>query len=306
MVTGDSFALPRAQFSAIFGVSGQAMEDSATIKILTDRKMRNALNKEYLEHSVFRQLTEYADFYRSLSDSTMSWISQGTNSAINIDTYVFSSTQGTLESIHDILLKGRINDAYALLRKYYDVIIINLYSNLFLSENFSIDNFIVEKINNWVKGKEKIPTFEKMSKYIIKSNKVSEITQLIYSNGAFKGSSFEDLRQRCNEHTHYFYYHNLLSNDNEIYLQNRLETLDSFSKDLKDIFILHLSYLFYQNDHYMVSSDYVDSLDCGLTPDEDSQYWVAPFIKDIFDKIIKVNRPDIAEAIKGKTAMKLE
>lgn len=56
--------------------------------------MRNALNKEYLEHSVFRQLTEYADFYRLLSDSIMSWISQETNSAINIDTYVFSSIQG--------------------------------------------------------------------------------------------------------------------------------------------------------------------------------------------------------------------
>jgi hypothetical protein len=123
--------------------------------------MRNALNKEYLEHRVFGQLTEYADFYGSLSDSIMSWISQGTNSAINIDTYVFSSTQGTLESIHDTLLKGRINDGYALLRKYYDVTIINLYSNLYLSDNFSIDNFIVEKINNWVKGKKKFQALRK-------------------------------------------------------------------------------------------------------------------------------------------------
>lgn len=268
--------------------------------------MRNALNKEYLEHSVFGQLTEYADFYRSLSESTMGWISQGTNSVINIDTYVFSSIQGTLESINDILFKGRINDAYALLRKYYDATIINLYSNLYLSDNFSVDNFIVEKIDNWVKGKETIPGFETMSGYIIKSDKVSEITKLIYSNGAFKGSTFEDLRQRCNEHTHYLYYHNLLSNDNELFLQSRLATLDSFSKDLRDIFILHLSYLLYQNDHYMMSSDYVDNLDCGLTPDEDSKYWVAPFIQVIFDKIIKVNRPDIAETIKGKTAMKLE
>lgn len=74
--------------------------------------MRNELSKEYLEHTVFKQLTEYANFYSSLSDSTMNFISQGTNSIINIDTYVFSSIQGTLESIHDILLKGRINDSY--------------------------------------------------------------------------------------------------------------------------------------------------------------------------------------------------
>jgi hypothetical protein len=145
-----------------------------------------------------------------------------------------------------------------------------------------------------------------MSEYIIKSNKVSEMTQLIYSNGAFKGSTFEDLRQRCNDHTHYLYYHNLLSNDNGIYLQNRLAMLDSFSNDLKDIFILHISYLFYQNDHYMMSSDHLNSLECGLIPEEDSQYWVASFIQDIFDKVIKANRPDIAETIKGRTDMKLQ
>lgn len=268
--------------------------------------MENALDKEYLEHDVFKKLTEYADFYNSLSFSIMNWLSQGTRAILNIDTYVFSSTKGTLDSIHDILLKGRINDAYALLRKHYDVTIINLYSNIYLSDNFSINNFIVEKINNWLIGKEKIPSFEKMSAYIIKSEKVTEITQLIYYNGSFKGSSFEDIRQRCNDHIHYCYYQNLLSNDNKIHLPNRLATLDNFSKDLTDIFILHLSYLLYHNDHYMMSSEYRDSLDCGLTPQENSEYWVAPFIQDLFDKVIMVNRPDIAETIKRKTRMKLK
>ncbi len=268
--------------------------------------MRNALDKEYLEHKVFGQLTEYANFYSSLSDSTMNFISQGTNSIINIDTYVFSSIQGTLESIHDILLKGRINDSYALLRKYYDSTIINVYTNLYLSDNFSFDNFIVAKINNWVKGQDAIPSFGTMSEYIIKSAKVSVITNLIYNNGIFKGSSFEVIRQRCNDHTHYLYYHNILSNDNEIYRQNRIETLDSFAKDIKEIFILHLSYLFYLNDHYMRSSDYIDSLDCGMIPEEDSQYWVAGFIQELFDNILKPNRPDIVDAIKEKTVMKLD
>ncbi|OWK72884.1 hypothetical protein CBW16_11585 [Flavobacteriaceae bacterium JJC] len=268
--------------------------------------MRNTLGKEYLEHRVFAQLAEYADFYRTLSNSIMNWISQGTNSILNIDTYVFSSMQGTLESINDILLKGRINDSYALLRKYYDATIINLYTILYLSDNFNIDNFIVQKINNWIRGKETIPSFGTMSEYILKSIKVSEITQLIYGNGTFKGSSFEDLRQRCNDHTHYLYYHNLLSNDNQIYLQNRIATLESFSKDLQDVFIMHISYLFYQNDHYLMSSDYIDSLECGLIPEENSQYWVAPFIQNIFDSVIKANRPDIAETIKNKTLMNLE
>ncbi|MGZ4079348.1 MAG: hypothetical protein ACXVDW_18035, partial [Bacteroidia bacterium] len=82
--------------------------------------MNNSLGVEYVQHPVFKQLIEYSEFYHSLSDSVMSWVAPGVGSAINIDTYVFSSMQGTLESIHDILKKGRINDSYALLRKYYD------------------------------------------------------------------------------------------------------------------------------------------------------------------------------------------
>ncbi|MBU1297552.1 MAG: hypothetical protein KKB77_00145 [Bacteroidetes bacterium] len=56
----------------------------------------------------------------------------------------------------------------------------------------------------------------------------------------------------------------------------------------------------------MLSSDYVDSMDLGLTPEEDSQYLVAPFIQEIFDKVIKKNRMDLALEIKSHTAMKLE
>ena len=56
----------------------------------------------------------------------------------------------------------------------------------------------------------------------------------------------------------------------------------------------------------MMSSDYVDNLDCGLTPEEDSQYFVAPFVQEVFDAVIKKNRMDLAEAIKNKTLMKLD
>ena len=74
-------------------------------------------DREYVDHPVFKQISKYAKFYESLALSTMSFVSMGTGSFVNIDTYVFSSMQGTLDSIGDILLKGRINDAYALLRK---------------------------------------------------------------------------------------------------------------------------------------------------------------------------------------------
>src|SRR3546814_13983086 len=86
--------------------------------------------------------------------SVFSFATMGTKAIGNIYTYVYSSMQGTVVSMRTILLTGRINDAYALLRKYYDSTVINVYSNLYLKKNFSIENFIVEKINNWIQGKE--------------------------------------------------------------------------------------------------------------------------------------------------------
>jgi len=53
------------------------------------------------------------------------------------------------------------------------------------------------------------------------------------------------------------------------------------------------------------SSDYVDALECNMTPEADSQYWVAPFIQDVFDGIIAKCRPDVAAIVKAHTSMHL-
>lgn len=108
--------------------------------------------------------------------SVFSFASMGTKAFCNIDTYVYSSMQGTVESIKTILLAGRINDAYALLRKYHDSAVINVYSNLYLRNNFSIENFVVEKIHNWLQGKEKLPEYRIMSQYIKTSEALSRST----------------------------------------------------------------------------------------------------------------------------------
>lgn len=258
------------------------------------------LGKEYLEHDVFRQLTELADFYDSISYSTMLFINPGTK-AVNLNTYVFTSMKGTLESIHDVLKRGRINDGYALLRKYFDATVINVYANLYLADNYSLENLVVEQINNWLQGVQTMPEYRVISKYIKESPTFKPITDLLQHDNRYK-----IIRERCNDHTHYNYYHNLLLNDNEIHSSRRVEALNVFSSDLTAIFVQHFAYLFYLHDHYMMSSDYVDYRDVGMTPPEDAQYWVSPFIQKIFDDWIKANRPDIANEIKSKTSMQLE
>jgi hypothetical protein len=139
-----------------------------------------------------------------------------------------------------------------------------------------------------------------MSQYIRTSPKAAPITALLFADDRYKR-----LRNRCNDHTHYNFYRNVLLNDNEIAIPGRLRALDQFLVDVRDILILHVAYIFFINGHYMMSSDHRDHLDCGMKPPPNSEYWVAPFVQDIFDQVVAKHRPDIAAAVRKHTRMHL-
>lgn len=263
--------------------------------------IKHSLGDKYLNHNIFSEFDEYVAFYDGLSFSVSHWVSMGTSAITNLDTYVFSSLKGTLESVKIILKVGRMNDSYTLLRKYYDATMINIYSNLFLEDNFNAENLIVKQIEDWKNGSATIPNYRIIASYIKNSPKLEPLTDLFQ-----KDDRYREIRDRCNDHMHYNFYRNLIYNDNRIYLGDRVELLNTLSNDLKDLFIQHISYLFYLKEHYMMSSDYIDALELGMEPEEGSQYFVAPFIQDIFDNVVKENRPDISELIKKNTAMVLQ
>jgi hypothetical protein len=258
---------------------------------------------EYQTHAVFDQLDRHINFYKDLAESVMMWYppGTGTKSIVNVDSYLFSSIQGTVSSIQLILKTGRINDAYTLLRKYYDSVIISTYTSIYLSENFSIDNLVVSQINDWLNGKKQLPEYRTMNNYIHNSNCLKSINAILFADKRYKR-----LRDRCNDHTHYNFYQNVLLNDNEICLPHRIQWLDRFSTDLRDVLIFHICYLFFASEHYMISSDYVDFLECGLTPEPDSQYWVAPFVQVIFRDVVSAYRNDLSELIKQHTSLHID
>ena len=261
----------------------------------------NVKDKEYQEHPVFADIDNYSEFYKALAIIVLPWITDGTRALGNLDTYVYSSIQGTLSSMSLILRDGRINDAFCLLRKFYDSAIINVYTNLFLKNEFEIDNFIVRQVDDWRRGTAQLPEYRIMSQYIRKSDEVSPISDLL-----FVDSRYSKIRDRCNDNTHFNFYKNVLLNDNLIHLPARQKAIDSFENDLRDLVIMHLSLLFCISPHYMMSTDYIDAAECGVTPDPDSQYWVAPFIQKIYSDVIKKNRPDVAQKLKEITDMQLE
>ncbi len=258
------------------------------------------LKKEFTQHSIFSDLSHYIKFYDGLSFSVMSFMTQGTTAMANIDTYVLSSIQSTLESIKMILEDGKLNDAYALLRKYHDSIIINIYSTLYLQNNHTLESFIVEKINDWLHGKEKLPSYNEMKQYIEKDHKLANIKSVFDTD-----KRYTTIRERCNDHMHYNFFHYMMINDKRMYDDKRIVILDTLKRDIKDLFVLHFGYLFTLNDIYFMSSDYIDELECGASPKEEMLYWVAPPIQNVFDEVIKVHRADLAEVMKNATKMEL-
>lgn len=262
--------------------------------------IQNQLEKEYLEHHIFEELKCYQDFYKSLSFTIMQWVPLGVNSFLNFDTYVFSSIAGTLESILLVLKNGRINDAYALLRKYYDSTIINVYTNLYLQDNFSENNLYVEKINNWIHGTETIPEYRIISQYIKESPKLKSLNIILN-----KDKRFKDIRGRCNDNTHYNFFRFMLLNDNTVHNPNRVKWLNILSKDIRNLFIQHFAYIFTVKENYMMSNDYMDYMEVGCTPIEGSEFWVATFVQKVFDEIIREHREDVANEILKNTNMEL-
>ena len=258
-------------------------------------------DKEYQSHKVFPLLDSFIEFYNSVYMDGPDFLTNGVYSGlVNIDKVVCGSLAGTLDSVRIVLREGRINDAYSLIRKYFDGIIAVLYVNVYIAENYSLENLVVEKIQEWVNNKQKLPSTEKMMKTIRNHKPLEEFEKLFDFDGLY-----HRIRRLTNGNTHYNKLYYLWLNNNLIYNPRRMKELENIYASVLHLFILHFAYMYSLNPQYMMSSDYVDSLDCGIEPEEGSQYWVATFVSEVFEKYIVTNRTDIAEYMRNHTEMKL-
>ncbi len=255
---------------------------------------------KYVNHQIFEELNYYAQFYEYLSDAVMSFSTAGTTAIMSIDTYVFMSMKGTIESINLVLKDGKLNDAYALLRKYYDSVIVNAYTNLYINDNVGRAGYYIAEINDWLHGKKPLPRMPKMSKYLDKSESLSELNTLLKLDNRYDG-----IRDRCNDNMHYNFFALLMLNEGKIHMKERPRHLEQLRLDIRDVFILNMSYILTIQECYMMSSDYVDYLEMGMTPPEGSQYWVASFVQDMMSNVLSQERPDIFELLKSQTCMEL-
>ena len=255
-------------------------------------------NKPHLEnHPIIENLQLYSKFYESWSYLVIKFVPLGTKAIFHFDTYIFGSMQATLDSISLLIQNGKTNDAYALLRKFHDLAMIDVYINLKLEQELAIESLIVTEIQNWLEGKGSMPEFKDIRHYIAQSS-------LQPIQAALSQFDYLNIRIRCNDHMHYNYFSNLLMNT-EAHNPKELELINTFMTDIKYIVLQHISFMFYLLPHFMASSDYTDYMDMGMTPPEGCEYEVAPFIHQIFTDLILQESPKIAELIKKSTNMRL-
>jgi hypothetical protein len=247
----------------------------------------------YKNHLVFEEIDYIRSFYDSLSYSCSFFMPNGILRFINYTTYVYTAINGTLESIYTLLKRGLITDAYVLLRKYFDDILLEIYINVILKDKYNWDdNLVVKEVEDWLKGKYRIPSIKKLLKYL----KTSENSKDLYQYFAWD-TELKRYREILDDCVHGNRYNSVVLNCNKVYLSVREHHLKNFHIIIKRIFAIHLAFVFYLNPNYLTASDYVDYLDCNETPPEGSENWIASFAQEAFDKYIK-NDTTLADFIK--------
>lgn len=257
------------------------------------------MSEAYLKHKVFEDLRYMMKFYDSLSMSCFSFIANGTHGITNYASYVYTAIEGTLDSISILLTKGRINDAYTLIRKLFDDILLEIYMDVTLKDKFSIDNFFVEEVNEWIQGKHRIPKTEKILKCLEKSEQTKDLYPLFGWDTYLKKN-----RELLDDSVHSNRFQRMLLNCNTVYIENRERHLRNCEIILSQLFLLHLSFIFHLNPQYLMASDYMDYMEMGMTPPDGCQNWIAPFAQEAFDKVIKPQK-SIANFILSKCFLEI-
>lgn len=258
------------------------------------------MSDDYLQHKVFDDLKYMMAFYDSVSCSCFLFIAVGTHGITNYTSYIYSAIKGTLDSISTLLEKGRINDAYTLIRKLFDDILLEIYIDVTLKDKCNIDNFFVEEVIEWIREKHRIPKTEKILKCLEQSKRTKDLYPLFGWNTYLKKN-----RELLDDSVHSNRFQRMLLNCNDVYIENRERHLKNCETILNQLFLLHLSFIFHLNPQYLMASDYMDHLEMRMTPPDGCENWIAPFAQDAFDKVIKPHNV-ISEFIKKSCYLEIE
>lgn len=258
-------------------------------------------SESFQNHLVFDEIKYMMNFYESISDTCMSYIPQGAPGFMNYATYIYLALKGSLDSIQLTLKEGRITEAFTLVRKFFDDVLVEIYIDVIRKEQFDFENnFYVQDVEEWIRGKHRIPKLEKLLKILKESPSTRDIYPFFGWDTYLKRN-----RELLDDSVHSNRFRSILLNCNEVVVENRECELRNISIVLKQIFLIHLAFIFHLNDHYFMATDYMDYMDMGMEPPEGCTEWIASYAQEAFDKYIKPHTK-LAEFIKSESGLKIE
>lgn len=251
-------------------------------------------------HKTIDEIKEFYNFLAENDDTVTVAIAKG---PINFNHDIFWSLSNTLDSIKLLLGLGRINDAFSLIRKYNDAVIIHIYALIvseieeqtFFEENHSLYNNI---INEWVNGKNHL-----IEKDIFKSKEDSFLSVILNKDATLSRLLFNKRMQKDygakrnigNDNVHYNNWNTFrFNNDSIMDYQISLALLTEAHETIRLLFVIHFAYLILLKPVAMLSREYADALDSGLQPNEETLNQAAQITCEMFEKYVNVFDKELA------------
>lgn len=219
---------------------------------------------------------------------------------------VLSSLAFTVGSIISCCESGCLADANTLLRKYRDDLFFYLYLIVYDRNKYEESgSAIIKEMEKYI---------DSWSKNCLDNLQISVVLKTIAYFPEMRDTIkkykleifFKSISKRLNNYVH----------SNGLNYYNRFIAVPGFSDvqkemgliltDMRYITVAFLFLLTLCSPIMIMSSDYVDSLELGFDPPENSQYWVAPFIEEFFKNNLNLIDRSCLDYLRENTSMEFE
>ena len=228
------------------------------------------------------EIKEIRDFFESYSSHDRPTVFYDMNKTMLLnygrDRILFSIEQ-TLGSLQSVCSLGNFSDAHILIRKIRDDLFFYLFTTVTCIEGESVK---VNEIELWMSNALSNLHFSNVLKRIGKS---PSLLNSIKQYGLHE--TFNRIGTELNNFTHGngIDFYNMPYSHYQYSGIDRLQNICEFlGRTLNYIVVTFLFLETLCNPLSICSSDYIDHLDMGMTPPDNSQYWVAPYITDFFER----------------------
>lgn len=284
---------------------------------LDDIEKEPIFGEWYTSHKVFERLSAILRFYEVIFDRSFGFIETPiTKNFINTQCVLYPSINGTIHSILVLLNNGHINDAFALIRKYSDAIVIDTYKSIIVKATYdkffndvSWESIANNKVSDWINSKSPLMEERPVKELKKIADTFPRIVSLMHLNPKDANSLYAKIRNLCNDNMHYNSFDVFLWNDPN-FLNRRKDTalrlLNNVYSCITFLSALHFAFLYEYHPEYFMSSDYVDYLDFGETPPVGSERWISPYFQEFFSKVVYPHNNQLGQYLISLDSMDLK